>query len=93
MTSQQDVMRSAGCSDVTASRMCSGSDRKRGEDAAAATPAGREGNNQRNPTPERVSWFYVPVGKLRFLQAETPCEGSGYNKVKACVCVDCSHVG
>lgn len=38
--SQQDVMRSAGCSDVTAGRMCSGSDRKLREDDAAATPAG-----------------------------------------------------
>lgn len=51
--SQQDVMRSAGCSDVAAGRMCSGSDRKLGEDDAAATPAGGERNNQSNLTPER----------------------------------------
>lgn len=38
--SQQDVMRSAGCSDVTAGRMCSGSDRKLRDDDVAATPAG-----------------------------------------------------
>lgn len=40
--SQQDVMRSVGCCDVTAFRMCPGLDRKLGEKEAAMTPAGHK---------------------------------------------------